>query len=1055
MRSPLAFRFGISLLFIAGSSGPVFGAPLFPNPVADAGPIPNSVVIADFDGDGTPDAAVTNRNSNDLAVHLGNGDGTFSESVRYPTVNDPYNLVTADFNRDGKLDLVTIGIKFPYGLAMLLGQGDGTFAPAIVTGGVSGTVWSSGDFSGDGAPEIVLMFNGNLCVMLNNGSGALGAPAGCQPTVSGATSLTIGDFNNDGRPDVAVGGVYAIAVHLGAGGGLLSPRNDVPLATVPQSLATADLNRDGRLDLVSVYVTSYPTPGAPDGIVDVLLGNGAGQFTLYGSFLTESYVTSVTTGDFNGDGKPDVAAGGQGGMDVLMGVGNGTLAPPRYYGAGSRVGSLAAADLDRDGRLDLAVTTIGAALSGRLPSVDGLISFLGSADGTFAQPRYGTGYPSGGIAMGDLDEDGHLDAALNESSRVSILLGEGDGTFTASGTYPTGDASTGIVLGDFDRDGHLDVATARTYGVAFLRGAGDGTFSPAAYFAGGESHSVIIATDTNGDAILDLVVNNQATDVEVFQGNGDGTFWAYRVFSGWSPQGIASADLNGDQIQDLVIGSKPSSSGPGGLAIVRGLGGGSFAAPVHLTWGAVPGEITIADLNGDALPDLIATRYLLAGDYADEVSVFLGLGGATFAPRQVYPAGDGARWAAVGDLDGDGVVDIATANVSSVDVAILRGDGSGGFAPRLRFATLASLLGLAIGDVDEDGDNDIAVAVSTALASVLLNSGTSEPHAPQAQAGPDQVVECASPSGTTVTLDGSASTDADSTPGSNDDIELFRWYENFGTPAQSLIGAGEIVGVALSAGAHAVTLQVTDRSGLQSTDDLMVTIQDTAPPAATVVLAPLLWPPNHRLVPVHANVAAADCNPVTVRLESLTSSEPDDAPGGSDGMTVGDIQGAAVGTADFDFLLRAERSATDAGRTYTATYSVADSLGHSALVQGFAFVPLNLHGVTDPVTIRLYETASGTLVAWDPVGEALHYDVAFGDLATLRAFDPGAGGGPPVCLAHQLVALDTSGYEVVQVPERGSAFFFVVSYVTPAPSGYGTENAPLDLDTVVPADVCP
>ncbi len=215
--------------------------------------------------------------------------------------------------------------------------------------------------------------------------------------------------------------------------------------------------------------------------------------------------------------------------------------------------------------------------------------------------------------------------------------------------------------------------------------------------------------------------------------------------------------------------------------------------------------------------------------------------------------------------------------------------------------------------------------------------GTNLP--PVANAGPDQQLECTSPAGAVATLDGSASTDPDSTPGTNDDIVLFEWWQDYGLSDETFLGTGETLEVTFPLGAHDVTLQVTDKVAQTARDDVIITVVDTTPPTIAVSLSPsVLWPPDHRYVPVHANVVAHDiCGPVTVVLDSVVSSEPDQGHGS--GHTSDDILGARLGTADFDFFLRAERSGNGTGRTYTATYTATDASGNAASASAGAVVP--------------------------------------------------------------------------------------------------------------------
>lgn len=197
---------------------------------------------------------------------------------------------------------------------------------------------------------------------------------------------------------------------------------------------------------------------------------------------------------------------------------------------------------------------------------------------------------------------------------------------------------------------------------------------------------------------------------------------------------------------------------------------------------------------------------------------------------------------------------------------------------------------------------------------------------PTAEAGNGGEIPCAGAEGASVTLDGSASSDPDSTPGTNDDIVSFAWFDAYGTPGQVALGTGESLDVVLAAGVHTITLVVTDAAGASAIDTVVWTVVDPDPPSIAVRLSPaVLWPATHRMVRVHADVEVKGgrCNPAPgFVLASVVSSEPDDAPGGGDGNTSHDIQGVEAGTPDLDFLVRAERAGSGNGRVYTATYAI-------------------------------------------------------------------------------------------------------------------------------------
>jgi hypothetical protein len=230
--------------------------------------------------------------------------------------------------------------------------------------------------------------------------------------------------------------------------------------------------------------------------------------------------------------------------------------------------------------------------------------------------------------------------------------------------------------------------------------------------------------------------------------------------------------------------------------------------------------------------------------------------------------------------------------------------------------------------VSEDGPTEITVTATsvTGTQSIIVLVDI----APIADAGEDQTVECPAP----VTLDGSGSTDANSTEGTNDDITAFEWFLG-----DSLIATGEVVEVILPIGVQVVTLKVTDTAGATSTDDVTITVVDNAPPVVSLQMSPdRLWPPNHKMKTVEAVLDIQDCDPTTtVELVSVTSNEPDNGLG--DGDTSGDIAGADLGTDDRSVQVRAERSGTGSGRIYTFVYRVTDSSGNATEASATVTVP--------------------------------------------------------------------------------------------------------------------
>jgi hypothetical protein len=365
------------------------------------------------------------------------------------------------------------------------------------------------------------------------------------------------------------------------------------------------------------------------------------------------------------------------------------------------------------------------------------INFLNSSNPatTGAGPR--------AIAVGDFNGDGVPDLATandTDFGTVTILLGNGDGTFTATATSPVTEVyAYSIAVGDFNGDGIPDLAVANLCGddptcrsagtVTILLGNGDGTFTATATSpATGNSPVSIAVGDFNGDGILDLAVaNNDSNSVTVLLGNGDGTFTATATSpaTGQNPFSIAVGDFNGDGIPDLAVVNQCGNNGPcapnGTVTVLLGNGDGTFTATaVNPATGSQPRSIVAADFNGDGIPDLAVVNFGPYGDPVGSVTILLGNGDGTFAATAAIPTSGKPFYIAVGDLNGDGIPDLAVSITCSTvaacessdgTVTVLLGNGDGTFTPAT--ATPATTgyccLSIAVGDFNGDGIPDLAV----------------------------------------------------------------------------------------------------------------------------------------------------------------------------------------------------------------------------------------------------------------------------------------------------------------------------------------------------------
>jgi hypothetical protein len=329
----------------------------------------------------------------------------------------------------------------------------------------------------------------------------------------------------------------------------------------PYSPVAADFDGDGRLDLARVNVTGHD--------VFVMLGDGNGTFEVKEN-LGETNPTTLAVADFNGDGIPDLAINnyGLGGGNVLLGNGDGTFAQPtQAFTTGDSPVAMVAADFNGDGIADLAVLNACGSDDCATSTSPGTVTILlGTGNGTLnaqaQSPQVGALPQS--MVVGDFNGDGIPDLAIantgsSAGNSVTILLGNGDGTFTTESVSPNaGQGFPGLAVADFNGDGKADLAVTDEfdYKMVILLGNGDGTFAPGpSNPSTGALPSAVAVGDFNGDGIPDLAVTNAIDDtVSILLGKGDGTFTAEAALAtDTQPSSMAVGDFNGDGIDDLAV----------------------------------------------------------------------------------------------------------------------------------------------------------------------------------------------------------------------------------------------------------------------------------------------------------------------------------------------------------------------------------------------------------------------------------------------------------------------------------------------------------------------
>ena len=666
-----------------------------------------------------------------VTIELGNGDGTFQSPVNYFAEYQSVALTEGDFNGDGNLDLAVVnctGETFDYcgyvpvptgSVSILLGNGDGTFQPPVSYGlGDYPRNVVTADFNGDGKLDLaVAVYCGTdpycrfstpyVSILIGQGDGSF--RYGVQfPGRAQLMSLATGDFNHDGKIDIAAanrcgraskcGDPSTVSISLGNGDGTFQRSKDYASGNFSGGIAVGDFNGDSNLDLAvedqcTINLSCVETiSGNDQGVVAVLLGNGDGTFQPHVDYNTgiqspERIVvhwTTVAVNDFNGDQIPDLAVADDGGeVSFLFGKGDGTFKTHVDYGVGGSPNGIAVGDFNGDGKPDLAVANEGDDTFTSSMSV-----VINNGDGTFrARMEIVTGEDARGVAAGDFNRDGIPDFAVADYSTYTVSILLGNGTSEPSAAYRIGFYSYDVVVADFNHDGNLDIAVANSCGldrlclspgsVSVLLGNGDGTFGQALNYTVGQTPHSLAAGDINGDGLADLVVaNNGSSDVTVLLSNADGTFFTKATYpSGLAPEGVTLADLNGDGKLDIVTANQDNTVG-----VSLGNGDGTFQAHVDYATGQKPMAVTVADFNRDDVPDLATA------DGAGFVSILLGKGDGSFPQHTEYATPCPAYGIAVGDFLGRKLVDVVTANFYCGSSSVLLGNGDGTLQPPTDYA---------------------------------------------------------------------------------------------------------------------------------------------------------------------------------------------------------------------------------------------------------------------------------------------------------------------------------------------------------------------------------
>ena len=620
--------------------------------------------VDDFDGDAYLDIIVSNRESANIIVFLGNGNGLFENQIIHAVDFRPSMISGGDFNNDGLFDIVVEDDWNNY-IHVLLHSTMGGFGNGI-------------SFASDDGSHL--------------------------------RHVAVSDFNKDDQLDIIIDnfGTDSIGILFGQFNGQFQAQETVNIGSNshPHSLAIGDFNGDGLQDIA---VANSGTKS-----ITMFLGNRQRIVVHESDYepIYDSFPSIVVAGNFNDDQRSDIviAYNDADNVDMLISYDTGILIPQEKYSTGQGPNDIASGDFNNDTYQDIAVVN---------QDSNSLRIFLEYINGSFANPiTHSTGINSEpvSLAVGHLNKDFSLDIVTVNygTGTVDVFLGLGNSSFIRQNRYSADHGVSHVVVEDLNNDGCTDIVVGNVYGdrLVILLGHSNGSFSKRRVASTGSDMYKLAISDLNNDNYLDLVIINQPPNtINIFSGYGNGSFHISTIIStDRDPLDIAVEDFNHDNYQDIAV-------------IARAMDGDniSFVNSVRYTLQLAPNTVVVGDMNDDSHVDIVITFV-----NSRDIAILFGYGDGSFRHQIICDSGSLPNSATIGDFNNDGRLDLVITDSTSNHIGALLGYSRFSFVHQMTLHTGydSQLQAIVVDDFNNDHRMDIVVANSkTNHISVFTDEG--------------------------------------------------------------------------------------------------------------------------------------------------------------------------------------------------------------------------------------------------------------------------------------------------------------------------------------------